>query len=115
MKIRLKIRLWLLPAGDDSRILTGRELRKNDLHPLRLVYLGRFDGLDDPAAIEAARASIRPPELVMAHNVRVACDRRQTRRWRLSEGEIDLLLAGDRLRIRDGMGGFAVGYSSQKK
>lgn len=115
MKIRLKIRLWLLPAGDDSRILTGRELRKNDLHPLRLVYLGRFAGLDDPAAIEAARSNIRPPELVMAHNVRVAVDRRQTRRWRLSEQEIDLLRAGDRLRIRDGMGGFAVGYSSQKK
>lgn len=108
------IRLWLLPQGPDARqsvILTGEHLVSQDIHPLRCIYLGRFASADDPAAIAKARQLARAPESVLAHNVRIACDRRQTKRWRLSEQEIDLLVAGEILHLKDGLGTFAVGYS----
>lgn len=103
-------RHWLLPAGADSKVLTGEQMQAADVHPLRCVYLGR---LTEAEAVEAARkiALNLEPATVIARNVRTACDQRQTRRWRLSEQEIDLLRAGHVLRIADGIGKFAVQYT----
>jgi hypothetical protein len=82
----------LLALAGDSVILTGDEMQREGVHPLRCVYLGRFDDVRraKAKAIEL-RAFDEPPELVIASNIRIACDRRQTTRWRLSEQEIDLL------------------------
>lgn len=105
-------RHWLLPAGADSKVLTGQQMQAGDVHPLRCVYLGR---MTEAEAIEAARkiALDLEPATVIARNVRTACDRRQTRRWRLSEQEIDLLRAGHVLRIEDRIGTFVVKYSAR--
>lgn len=103
-------RFWILPAGRDSRLLTGPQLAAQNIHPLRCHYLGRFTSEAEAMAAAAAIALKLRPELVTARNVRTACDRRQTRRWRLSDQEIDLLRRGQELTIRDGLGSFVVGY-----
>jgi hypothetical protein len=105
-------RFWLLPQGvqgRDSVILTGDEMQREGVHPLRCVYLGRFDDVRraKAKAIEL-RAFDEPPELVIASNIRIACDRRQTTRWRLSEQEIDLLRRGEHLTVRDKLGRFTL-------
>lgn len=109
-----RIRLWLLPQGAESRILTGDEMRRRDVHPLRCVYLGLFGSANDPAAVEAARREARPAADIIAANVRRAVEMRLTRRFRLSEQELDLLRTGETLRIRDGLGQFAVGYVQKR-
>lgn len=107
----MKNRYWVYPAGRGSKLLTGPQLVSGNIHPLRCVYLGQFSS--ESEAISAAKGSAMEanPETTVAHNVRIACDRRQTKRWRLSEQEIDLLIAGDTLEIGDSLGTFRVGYS----
>jgi len=110
------IRLWLLiqgPDGRDSKLLDGPALTRHNVHPLRCIYLGKFKSDDDPTAMEQAQefAVKIDPVNVAARNIRLACDGRQTKRWRLSEQEMDLLLSGKILQIRDSLGTFAVKYS----
>lgn len=110
------IRLWCLPQGEDLRdsvILTAAELMQRSIHPLRCLFLGSFPEIDETArATASARlAEFADPVSIIAQNIRLACDRRQTKRWRLSEQEIDLLRAGQTLTLRDGLGTFHVRYT----
>jgi hypothetical protein len=83
-----------------------------NIHPLRLIYLGSF--ASEQLALRYARrtwtASELDPAATMARNVRIACDRQQTKRWRLSAVELQALRDGQPIAIRDTLGSFTVGY-----
>lgn len=113
------VRLWLLIQGKDGRasvILTGDQLQREGVHPLRCVYLGSFESTLDPVAVAKAKSAAltTPPEQVISRNVRRACDSDQTRRWRLSGQELNALRAGEQIEIRDRIGQFTIGYWKQK-
>ena len=100
----------MIPQPDESMgVLSGAELQAQNIHPLRCVYLGKH--ADHKAAAAKGMKWRGNRDTIISRNIRVACDRRQTRRWRLSEQEIALLQAGEVLRLRDGLGRFSVAYS----
>lgn len=110
------IRLWLLIQGERGRasvILTGDQMQREGIHPLRCIYLGSFDSTLDPIAMELARrlASTNEAASVIAGNVRHACDLGQTRRWRLSAKELAALRGGGKITVTDKVGKFTIGYA----
>ena len=103
-------RYWLI----DDRLCTSQELRTAGISRLRCIDLGRWPSAEQAAA--DARAEIgKSPEIVMAHNVRIACDSGRGARWGLNADQIARLRAGEILRMEDSLGAFQIGYSTFNK
>lgn len=99
-------RYWLI----GERVATSQELKQAGLSPLRAVDLGRCD------SVEVARAKGRSrfgkeEAVVIAHNVRIACDQKRGARWGLTAEQIARLSDGEKITLEDAAGRFTIGYS----
>lgn len=99
-------RFWLI----QERLATSLELKQAGLSPLRAVDLGRCE------TISVARAKARKrvgkhEAIVIAHNVRLACDSGRGARWGLNAEQIDRLRQGEKITLEDAAGRFTIGYS----
>lgn len=99
-------RFWLI----EDRIASSLELKQAGLSPLRAVDLGRCDSIDEARA-KGKKKLGREMAIVIAHNVRIACDFGHGARWGLSGEQIDRLRQGEKITLEDSAGRFTIGCS----
>ena len=89
---------------------TSQQLKQAGLSPLRAVDLGRCNSLAK-ARSKAKDKLGKEAVLVLAANVRAACDSGRGALWGLNADEIARLQSGDKLTLEDSAGRFTIGYS----
>lgn len=99
-------RFWLIA----DRIATSTELTAAGISRLRAVDLGRCEDLAQARERAVGRFG-KNEAVIIAHNVRLACDSGRGACWGLTAKQISRLRDGRKITLEDALGGFSFAYS----